>query len=225
MSSREKGIKIKDIQDIYIQDITVLIIQGMACVGKSSLCKRLEQTLPDCKHITFDKYKEDLWDKVGFDSTDRRAELTNIAKTLFYIDTVRLIESNNYKYILLDYTFTAKYWEELTVILKDTASRLKDKQKDGKRVHIKTIYLKPVNLEDHQQAWNDRSRNFSIRHPGHGATSYNNVTKIGYNYINRYDTKIYLDMPVTEDNIQIEVEFNPYKLNKTFEEILEFINN
>ena len=195
----------------------IIIVQGMACVGKSSLCNRLEQTLPNCKYISFDRYKEDLWDEKGFDTTERRAELTNIAKTLFYIDTVRLIESNNYNYILLDYTFTAKYWEELTTILRDITDR------NVKDMDIKTIYLKPTNLQDHQETWNKRSRDFSVRHPGHGATSYNNKTKVGENYINRYDTKVYLDMPVTEKNIQVSVEFKPYKLDKTYEEKYLFI--
>ena len=53
-------------------NMKIIIIQGMTCLGKNTLCKQLEKDLPNSKHFSLDEYKENMWDKFGFDSVEQR---------------------------------------------------------------------------------------------------------------------------------------------------------
>lgn len=64
-------------------------------------------------------------------------------------------------------------------------------------------------------------RDFTIRHPGHGATHYHNGK--GTDYTNNYETKIYNKLPTKGEVLDIDVSFNPYGLNISFNTIKEFI--
>ena len=70
----------------------IIIIQGMACLGKSTLCEQLEEDLLNCKHFSLDEYKENLWDKFGFDSVEEREKLSSLARELFYKDITDAVE-------------------------------------------------------------------------------------------------------------------------------------
>ena len=64
------------------QRMEIVIVQGMACLGKSTLCKQLEEDLPNCKHFSLDEYKENMWDKFGFDSVEQREYQSELARVI-----------------------------------------------------------------------------------------------------------------------------------------------
>lgn len=189
----------------------VIIMQGMTCLGKSSLCKQLEKDIPKCKHFSLDEYKEKMWDNFGFDSVEQREHQSVLAKELFYSDIRDVVKKIAYDYILIDYVFTDKYWYELIDNLKDM------------NVVVKTIYLKPTDLKEHKKIWDNRSRNFSIRHAGHGAMHYHDG--IGRDYINKYDTKIIENLQTIGETIEIYISFNPYARSLSYDNILDFVRN
>lgn len=139
----------------------------------------------------------------------QREHQSNLAKQLFYSDIYTAIKNKSYDYILVDYTFVNKVWDELMENLKIWS------------IPAKTIYLKPTDLSEHKKVWENRSRDFTIRHPGHGATHYHNGK--GTDYTNNYETKIYNKLPTKGEVLDIDVSFNPYGLNISFNTIKEFI--
>lgn len=52
----------------------IIIIQGMTCLGKSTLCKQLEKDILNCKHFSLDEYKENMWDKYNGEDCKRISE-------------------------------------------------------------------------------------------------------------------------------------------------------
>ena len=68
----------------------IIIMQGMACLGKSTLCKQLEKDLQNCKHFSLDEYKEKVWDKYGFDSIEEREQQSKLARLLILIRAMGL---------------------------------------------------------------------------------------------------------------------------------------
>lgn len=187
----------------------IIIVQGMTCLGKTTLCKQLQNDIPNCGYFALDTYKEEMWDKFGFDSAKQREHQSNLAKQLFYSDIYTAIQNKSYDYILIDYTFVNKGWDELMENLKIW------------NIPTKTIYLKPTDLSEHKKVWENRSRDFTIRHPGHGATHYHDGK--GTDYTNNYETKIYNKLPTKGEVLNIDVSFNPYGLNISFNTIKEFI--
>lgn len=187
----------------------IIIIQGMTCLGKSTLCKQLEKDILNCKHFSLDEYKENMWDKFGFDSEKQRESQSKLAKELFYYDINEVIREKLYDYILIDYAFTDKYWNELLENITNW------------NVSVKTIYLRPLDLQEHKKTWEMRSRNFSVRHAGHGATHYHNG--VGSDYVNKYDTKVFENMPVINQTLKIDISFNPYSRSIPYNSIIKFI--
>ncbi len=186
----------------------LVIVQGMACLGKSSLCRKLKDDLPDCEVVSVDKYKEMLWDKFGFDSVKERDLLSVCARIIAYCNVNAVIKDK--KWVLFEYPFTPYLWKELNLWC------IQDLEKAPK-----TIYLRPVNLLKHKLVWERRSRDFSVRHPGHGATWYHDGE--GGDYVNRYDSKVFESMPTTQRCLSIDVDFEPYSLSIPYEEILQFV--
>jgi uridine kinase len=45
-------------------NMKIIIIQGMTCLGKNTLCKQLEKDLPNSKHFSLDEYKENMWGQI-----------------------------------------------------------------------------------------------------------------------------------------------------------------
>lgn len=184
----------------------VIIVQGMSCLGKSSLCKQLEQDLPNCKYFCLDEYKESMWDKFGFDSVKQREHQSKLARELCYSDINDAVRKSLYDFILIDYVFHSKYWTELLENLINW------------NASVKTIYLKPKDLQKHKKVWESRSRDFSRRHAGHGATHYHD--SIGSDYVNRYDTKIHNNLPTIGEVLEIDISFEPYFMSDSYENIL-----
>lgn len=189
----------------------IIIIQGITCLGKSTLCKQLEKDLPNCKHFSLDEYKENIWDRFGFDSVEQREHQSKLARELFYSDINETIKKAMYDYVLIDYAFTIKYWNEL---LGNMANW---------NASIKTVYLKPTNLQEHKKIWETRSRDFSVRHAGHGAIHYHNG--IGTDYVNTYEDKVVEDMWTIGPTLEIQVSFNPYSRNLPYNTIMDFMVN
>lgn len=187
----------------------VIIMQGMTCLGKSTLCKQLEKDIQNCKRFSLDEYKENMWDKFGFDSVLQREHQSKLARDLFYCDINEAIKNRLYDYILIDYSFSEKYWNELLA------------NKNYWMAEVKTIYLHPTDLQEHKKIWEERSRDFSIRHAGHGATHYHDG--IGYDYVNKYDTKVFEKMPTVGTTLDINISFNPYSQNVSYDTIIDFI--
>lgn len=187
----------------------VIIIQGMACLGKSTLCKQLERDLPNCKHFSLDEYKEFMWDKFEFDSIKQREHQSKLARQLFYSDINAAIKNLQYNFVLIDYVFTNKYWGELLENTTKLSSTLK------------TVYLKPTNLQEHKEIWKSRSRNFSVRHAGHGATHYHNG--VGSVYRNNYNNKVFNELPTVGETLTVSVGFNPYSRSVSYNSIINFI--
>lgn len=117
----------------------IIIVQGMTCLGKTTLCKQLQNDIPNCGYFALDTYKEEMWDKFGFDSAKQREHQSNLAKQLFYSDIYTAIKNKSYDYILVDYTFVNKVWDELMENLKIWS------------IPAKTIYLKPTDLSEHKK--------------------------------------------------------------------------
>lgn len=189
----------------------IIIVQGMTCLGKSILCKQIEKDILNCKHYSLDAYKESMWDKFGFDSVAQREHQSALAKQLFYCDVNEAIKKEMYDYVLLDYAFTGKYWNEL---LENIASW------DAK---VRTVYLKPADLHDHKKVWEIRSRDFSVRHAGHGATHYHGG--VGSNYVNNYDAKVFEELPTINQTLEMNIEFNPYSRSISYDSIVRFIKS
>lgn len=188
----------------------IIIVQGMACLGKSTLAKQLEKDIPNCKRFSLDEYKEDVWDKFGFNSVKERERQSEFARQMFYSDVNDAVKDPQYDCILLDYAFTLKYWDELIENLKNWHAL------------TKTIYMLPENLSEHQKAWEDRSRDFSVRHAGHGATQYHDG--VGKGYENEYGSKVFADLPTVGDTINVKVSFNPYSMSVPYDYIVDFVN-
>lgn len=183
----------------------------MTCLGKSTLCKQLEKDLQNCKHFSLDEYKENMWDKFGFDSVEQREHQSKLARELFYSDINEAVKKALYNYILIDYAFTNKYWNELLENLANWNGL------------VRTIYLKPTDLQEHKKIWEIRSRDFSVRHAGHGATHYHDG--IGRDYVNEYDTKVFKDMPTVNQTLTVDISFNPYLRSVSYNSIIAFIKN
>lgn len=188
----------------------IIIVQGMSCLGKTTLCRQLGKYLPKCKCFSLDEYKEKMWDTFGFSSVGQREHQSRLAKQLFYYEINEAVKNREYKYILIEYAFTEKYWNEML----DNIRRWD--------VLVKTIYLKPADLHEHKRVWESRSRDFSTRHAGHGATCY--YDGVGSGYVNKYDDKVFETMPVYGKTLEIEVYFDPYSINKSNNDILDFID-
>lgn len=188
----------------------IIIIQGMTCLGKSTLSKQLEKDLLNCKHFSLDEYKEKMWDKFGFDSVEQREHQSKLARELFYSDINEAVKKALYDYILIDYVFTDKYWNELWEKLENLDAS------------VKTIYLRTTELQEHKKVWETRSRDFSIRHAGHGATHYHD--NVGSGYVNKYDIKAFEEMMTINPTLEIQVSFTPYSRDKSYSTIMDFIN-
>lgn len=158
-----------------------------------------------------DTYKESLWDKFGFDSVEQRENLSALAKELFCKDIDKAIKSFSYDYILIEYVFTEKHWKEFWGNV------------DIQGADVKTIYLKPTDFYEHEKVWESRSRNFSVRHPGHGATYYHDG--VGGGYTNKYDGKVFTSLPTVGETLEVDITFNPYTRSVQYESILDFIKN
>lgn len=187
----------------------VIIVQGMACVGKSTLCKELETILGTCRWVSLDAYKEAFWDRFGFDSVEEREEESSLAIKICFYDILRSIEKGSYDYILIDYAFKGKLLEDLKEHIKEWG------------VPVKTLYLVPSDFEEHRKAWVQRSRDFTQRHPGHGASVYN--YGVGEGYVNEYKDKFFPNMECIGDTLQIMVDINPYKRLVSIDDIVHFI--
>lgn len=179
-------------------------------MGKSTLCKQLVKDIPNCKYFSLDEYKENMWDKFGFDSSEQREYQSRLARKLFYSDIGEAVKKTLYDYILIDYVFTNKYWNELLGNLGNW------------NVPVQTIYLKPIDLQEHKRIWETRSRDFSVRHAGHGATRYHNG--IGSEYVNKYDDKVFENMPTINQTLKVDISFNPYSRSVSYSSIIAFCN-
>lgn len=187
----------------------VVVVQGMACTGKSTLCKELETVLGECKWFSLDAYKEAFWDRFGFDSVEEREEQSSLAMKICFYDIHRCIEKGKYDYILIDYAFKGKLLDDLKAYLSEW------------NVSVKTLYLVPSSYEEHRKAWVQRSRDFSRRHPGHGASVYN--SGVGEGYINEYKDKFFSNMECIGNTLQITVNMNPYNRGVPLDDIISFI--
>lgn len=87
----------------------------------------------------------------------------------------------------------------------------------------KTIYLRPTNLQEHKKIWEVRSRDFSVRHAGHGAAHYHDG--VGTNYMNKYDTKVFEKMPTINQTLRVDISFSPYLRSVSYDSIIDFIKN
>lgn len=189
----------------------IIILQGMTCLGKSTLSKSIEKSIPHCKSFSLDEYKELMWDDFGFNSVKQRKHLDTLARKLFYSDILEDIRKETYEYILVDCVFNGEYWEELI-----------EKLRNYKGV-LKTIYLKPVSLKEYEKVLKEKSRDFCVRHAGHGAICY--INGVGNYHMNSYKDKIFNNMNTVGGVLQVDVAFNPYQLSKSYEDIIEFIKS
>ena len=150
--------------------LKVIIIQGQSCLGKSTLCRKLSGIISDCTYLCVDKYKEKNWDYYGFDSVEERQELSDFSKMEFLLDLKKHIkEAVSGSTIIVDYSFHNTFWDSLMRIISDKPN-----------IEIITIFLHPANEKEWEKAWRERSVDFSIRHPGHGATQYSDGKGEGY---------------------------------------------
>lgn len=128
---------------------------------------------------------------------------------MFYCDINEAVRNKIYDYILIDYVFSKKYWGELLNNIVNWT------------VSVETIYFKPKDLQEHKNIWEARSRDFSVRHAGHGATHYHDG--IGSDYVNRYSDKVLEELPTINKTLMIDISFNPYSRSVSYDSILKFI--
>ena len=147
-----------------------------------------------------------MWDKFGFRSVKEREQRSNDAKTNFVHDVDCIIQSDTVDYLILDYCFSDNLLQRLQAIALNDS-------------HFKMIYLEPLCIDDYKTAY--LTRNVSNRrHKGHNATTYENGLGTGYHLP---DLSIIKTYPILDDTLKIFVSYEPYKQNKSKEEILDFI--
>ena len=192
--------------------LKVIIIQGQSCLVKSTLCRKLSGIISDCTYLCVDKYKEKNWDYYGFDSVEERQELSDFSKMEFLLDLKKHIkEAVSGSTIIVDYSFHNTFWDSLMRIISDKPN-----------IEIITIFLHPANEKEWEKAWRERSVDFSIRHPGHGATQYSDGK--GEGYVTDFNEIKVDGLPVAGRVKKIAIDYHPnYSMHCSLMEIIQFI--
>ena len=178
-----------------------IIIQGMSCLGKTTLAYNLSQHLPNSKFYSLDKYKEEMWDKHGFSNINVKEALASLAADNMFREVHLDIKNFMNEYYIFDYPFKGSKWEDLMEVL-------------GCNIEKKTIRLSPTNIDEHREVYSKRKR-----HPAHSSMCY----YMGYHngIHNTYDNEL-IGYPTIGDCLDIKVSFNPYELSVEFKDILDF---
>lgn len=194
--------------------LKVIIIQGQSCLGKSTLCRKLSGMISDCTYLCVDKYKEKNWDYYGFDSVEERQKLSDFSKAEFLFDLKKHIkEAVSDSTIIVDYPFHDAFWNSLMRIVSNNPN-----------IEIITLFLYPMNEKHWENAWRERSMNFTIRHPGHGATHYSNGK--GEGYVTDFNEIKVDSLPVAGKVKKIAIDYHPnYSMNCSLTEIVQFIEH
>lgn len=182
----------------------VIIIQGMSCIGKTSLMRKLATRTQDAVLFSLDIYKEKLWGEFGFKNIQEKERLTEKAKNEMFNDLQHILAEGVFEFVFLDYPFKGSKWNELIELL------------SKHNVIVKTVLLYTEDFESHKILWSSRDR-----HKGHGASSY--VDGVSSGSKDTYEKDVVFTYPVTDNCLEVLVSFNPYKLNVQLDSILKFL--
>lgn len=156
----------------------LVLIAGVGGSGKTTCMQQLSKLLPNSASFCVDEYKELLYNSVGFNNSDGKKRLDEIAFDLVY-HTIRNIEDRDY--ILIDYPYSSTRIDKLNEFI-ETLSGCK----------VITVRTKG-DLELFYQRYRDRIRS-PYRHKGHSSNRFpcgldDLVEKTWEEYLNEIESK------------------------------------
>lgn len=92
----------------------LVLIAGYPGTGKSFLCDKIVQNIPDFQVVSQDKLKEQLWDKYGFNNIEEKEKLEDLAWDQYYKDVEKHMQKN--ELIISDYPFSNKQKDRILKI-------------------------------------------------------------------------------------------------------------
>lgn len=63
---------------------TIVLLAGYPATGKSYLCHKILEKLPDFVVVSQDEMKEKLFDQYGFDNMEEKVQIENKSWTMYY---------------------------------------------------------------------------------------------------------------------------------------------
>jgi predicted kinase len=142
--------------DTTVKDKILILVAGAPGTGKTYSVNIIRQAFPALRTLTLDRFKEDIWDEIGFDDIEQKKSLNKEAQLRFIRAMRRLMIWE--KPIISDYPFSDKQRDDI------------EKSADDYGYHIVT-----VRLEAPDQVLYERQRHrdlFDHRHPGHLQNAY-----------------------------------------------------
>ena len=134
----------------------LVLIAGVGGSGKTTCMQQLSELLPNSASFCVDEYKELLYNSIGFNNSNEKKRLGEIAFDLVY-HTIRNIEDRDY--ILIDYPYSSTRIDKLNEFI-ETLSGCK----------VITVRTKG-DLELFYQRYRDRIRS-PYRHKGHSSNRF-----------------------------------------------------
>lgn len=85
---------------------TIVLLAGYPATGKSYLCRKILQRLPDFVVVSQDEMKEELFDRFGFDNMQEKIQIENRSWELYYETMEYHLKIGNS--VISDYPFSEK---------------------------------------------------------------------------------------------------------------------
>lgn len=156
----------------------LILIAGVGGSGKTTCMQQLSELLPNSASFCVDEYKELLYNCVGFNNSDEKKRLDEIAFDLVY-HTIRNIEDHDY--ILIDYPYSSTRIDKLNEFIETLSG-----------CTVITVRTKG-NLELFYQRYRGRIQS-PYRHKGHSSNRFpcgldDLIEKTWEEYLNEIETK------------------------------------
>lgn len=85
---------------------TIVLLAGYPATGKSYLCHKILEKLPDFVVVSQDEMKEKLFDQYGFDNMEEKVQIENKSWTTYYETMEKCLKAG--ESIISDYPFSDK---------------------------------------------------------------------------------------------------------------------
>lgn len=147
---------------------TIVLLAGYPATGKSYLCSKILEKLPEFTVVSQDDMKEELFDQYGFNNMKEKVQIENKSWTLYYETMEKCLKHGTS--IISDYPFSHKQKGKIAALsetygyqvvtyrligdLDTLYERSKKRDLDPKRhlSHLVSSYHKGDVLEDRSQA-------------------------------------------------------------------------
>ena len=110
-----------------MKDKILILVAGAPGTGKTYSVNIIRQAFPALRTLTLDRFKEDIWDEIGFDDIEQKKSLNKEAQLRFIRAMRRLMIWE--KPIISDYPFSDKQRDDI------------EKSADDYGYHIVTVRL------------------------------------------------------------------------------------